>query len=444
MATGRSDYPNQVNNVLGFPYIFRGALDCGATTVTIEMELAASRAIAELAREVVPDSVRDAYGGETIQFGPEYLIPKPVDQRVLLYVAPAVAAAAAESGVAARPIEDMQAYRDRLAAFLGRTKQVMAQIENKARQNPKKLVFPEGERRRILRAAHELVQHGICHPVLLGETEIIEEHARELQIPLDGIDVVDPKKSEQAGGYAAAYYGLRHRRGVTPRSSAMAMQDPILYGMMMVRTGDADGLVAGVSMNYPDTIKPALQIIGLKPGRKVTAGMYMILQKERTLFFADTTVNIDPDPETLAEIALMTAEEVRRFDVEPRIAMLSFSNFGSNEHPQASKVRKALKIIRERAPNLVVEGEMQVDPALDSGLAREEFPFSAIQGDANVLVFPELSSANMAYKLMMHAGGAEAVGPILLGMDRPITVCPRGASAEAVFNMATYTVMSAD
>ena len=224
----------------------------------------------------------------------------------------------------------------------------------------------------------------------------------------------------------------------------MAMQDPILYGMMMVRTGDADGLVAGVSMNYPDTIRPALQIIGLKPGRKVTAGMYMILQKERTLFFADTTVNIDPDPETLAEIALMTAEEVRRFDVEPRIAMLSFSNFGSNEHPQASKVRKALKIIRERAPNLVVEGEMQVDPALDSGLAREEFPFSAIQGDANVLVFPELSSANMAYKLMMHAGGAEAVGPILLGMDRPITVCPRGASAEAVFNMATYTVMSAD
>ena len=444
VATGRSDYPNQVNNVLGFPYIFRGALDCGATTVTIEMELAASRAIAELAREVVPDSVRDAYGGETIQFGPEYLIPKPVDQRVLLYVAPAVAAAAAESGVATRPIEDMQAYRDRLAAFLGRTKQVMAQIENKARQNPKKLVFPEGERKRILRAAHELVQHGICHPVLLGETEIIEKHAIDLQIPLDGIEVIDPKKSDASAGYATAYYGIRHRRGVTPRSSSMAMQDPILYGMMMVRTGDADGLVAGVSMNYPDTIRPALQIIGLKPGRRVTAGMYMMLQKERTLFFADTTVNIDPDPETLAEIALMTAEEVRRFDVEPKIAMLSFSNFGSNEHPQASKVRKALKIIRERAPNLVVEGEMQVDPALDPSLAREEFPFSAIQGDANVLVFPELSSANMAYKLMMHAGGAEAVGPILLGMDRPITVCPRGASAEAVFNMAAYTVMSAD
>ena len=443
VATGRSDYPNQVNNVLGFPYIFRGALDCGATTVTIEMELAASRAIAELAREVVPDSVRDAYGGETIQFGPEYLIPKPVDQRVLLYVAPAVAAAAAESGVAARPIEDMQAYRDRLAAFLGRTKQVMAQIENKARQNPKKLVFPEGERRRILRAAHELVQHGICRPVLLGRPILSKSmHGNSRSLSMVSMSLI-PKRATKRVAMQQPIT-VSDTVGVTPRSSAMAMQDPILYGMMMVRTGDADGLVAGVSMNYPDTIRPALQIIGLKPGRKVTAGMYMILQKERTLFFADTTVNIDPDPETLAEIALMTAEEVRRFDVEPRIAMLSFSNFGSNEHPQASKVRKALKIIRERAPNLVVEGEMQVDPALDSGLAREEFPFSAIQGDANVLVFPELSSANMAYKLMMHAGGAEAVGPILLGMDRPITVCPRGASAEAVFNMATYTVMSAD
>ncbi len=390
VATGRSDFPNQVNNVLGFPYIFRGALDCGATTVTEEMKMAAARAIADLARQDVPDSVRMAYGGAKIRFGPDYLIPKPVDHRVLLWVAPAVAEAAAKSGVATRPIHSMEAYREQLAVFLGRRRQVMSQISTKARKSPKRIVFPEGTKIRILRACQDLVHNGVCHPVVLGERAMIEERASALGISLEGIDIIDPHDDAHYYEFVESYYALRQRRGVNRSTAEHDVLNPVHFGMMLLKQGHADGLVCGVSMNYQDTIRPALQIIGLREGVRVTAGMYMILQKERTLFFADTTVNIEPTPEKLAEIALLTAEEVRRFGLEPRVAMLSFSNFGSNSHPLAQKVRQATRILRERAPDLIVDGEMQVDVAVSPALASSEFPFASIQGDANVLIFPSL------------------------------------------------------
>ncbi|MBT6177929.1 MAG: NADP-dependent malic enzyme [Deltaproteobacteria bacterium] len=444
LATGRSDYPNQVNNVLGFPYIFRGALDCGATTVTKEMEMAAARAIGELAREDVPDSVREAYGGEEIKFGRDYLIPKPVDHRVLLWVAPAVAEAAEKSGVASRPISSMNDYRQHLASFLGRRREVMSQISTKARLNPKRLVFPEGHKVRILRACQELVQTGICHPVVLGEESLIRAKAEAVGISLDGIALVDPTKSPEHEKYTDIYYKLRQRKGIHLKQAALDMYDPVHFGMMMLRGGDVDGLVSGVSMNYADTIRPALQIIGLREDVKSVAGMYVVLQKERTLFFADTTINIEPSAEQMAEIARLTAQEVKRFDLEPRVAMISFSNFGSSPHPFATKVSHATEILHAIDPTMIVDGEMQVEYALDPGIASSEFPFSNIQGDANVLIFPSLESANVAYKLMERIGGAECVGPIVLGMNKPVNVLPRGSTAEAIYNMAAYTCVEAE
>jgi|MDSW01.2.fsa_nt_gb malate dehydrogenase (oxaloacetate-decarboxylating)(NADP+) len=444
LATGRSDYPNQVNNVLGFPYIFRGALDCGATTVTKEMEMAAAKAISELAHEDVPDSVREAYGGKEIQFGRDYLIPKPVDHRVLLWVAPAVAEAAEKSGAASRPIASIEDYKQHLASFLGRRREVMSQISTKARLNPKRIVFPEGHKVRILRACQELVQTGICHPVVLGDEELIRSKASALGVSLEGIELVDPNKSDAHDGYTKVYYEMRHRKGVHLKQAAADMYNPVHFGMMMLRSGDVDGLVSGVSMNYADTIRPALQIIGLREDVKSVAGMYVILQKERTLFFADTTINIDPSAEQMAEIARLTAEEVKRFDLEPRVAMISFSNFGSNPHPFATKVQHATEILHAIDPNMIVDGEMQVEYALDPGIASSEFPFSNIQGDANVLIFPSLESANVAYKLMERIGGAECVGPIVLGMNKPVNVLPRGSTSEAIYNMAAYTCVEAE
>jgi malate dehydrogenase (oxaloacetate-decarboxylating)(NADP+) len=443
VATGRSDFPNQVNNVLGFPYIFRGALDAGATGVSHAMQVAAARALSALAREDVPDSVRDAYGGKELRFGPDYLIPKPVDHRVLLWVAPAVAEAAEASGVATRPIPDLDAYRAHLASFLGRRREVMGEVVTKARLNPRRIVFPEGHSTRILRACSALVEQGICKPIVLGRPEVIARKAAEAGADLTGVEVIRPSKSEWFDDYCEQYFQMRQRKGVTRRVARKDLRDRNHFGMMMVRSGHADGFVAGLSMHYAETIRPALQIIGLQPGSRVTAGMYMILLRDRTLFFADTTVNIDPDAETLAEIALITAAEVRRFDIEPRVAMISFSNFGSNRHPLALKVAEATRIAKERQPDLIIDGEMQLDSAVDEDHAQEDFPFSAILGDANILVFPGLDSANAAYKLMTQLGGAEAVGPILLGMNHPVNVLPRGATAEEAVNMAAYTVVQA-
>lgn len=443
LATGRSDYPNQVNNVLGFPYIFRGALDCGATTVTKEMEMAAAKAISELAREDVPDSVREAYGGAKIQFGRDYLIPKPFDHRVLLWVAPAVAEAAEKSGVAARPITNMDDYKQHLASFLGRRREVMSQISTKARLSSKRIVFPEGHKVRILRACQELVQTGICQPIVLGDESLIRTKAEALGLSLEGIILVDPSKSPEHESYTKTYYNLRKRKGVHLKQASADMYNPVHFGMMMLRSGAADGLVSGVSMNYADTIRPALQIIGLREDVKSVAGMYVVLQKERTLFFADTTINIEPTAEQMAEIARLTAEEVKRFDLEPRVAMISFSNFGSSPHPYATKVQQATEILHAIDPEMIVDGEMQVEYALDPGLASSEFPFSNIQGDANVLIFPSLESANVAYKLMERIGGAECVGPIVLGMNKPVNVLPRGSTSESIYNMAAYTCVEA-
>ena len=443
LATGRSDYPNQVNNVLGFPFIFRGALDCEATRITDEMEIAAAKSIAELAREDVPDSVRDAYGINKLRFGPDYFIPKPFDHRVLLWVAPAVAKAASDSNVAKKPIEDMSAYRESLTSFHGKRREVMSQISNIARNNSKRVVFPEGTHPRILRACQDLVHAQVCAPTVLGETKLVQQVAAEAGVKLDGIDIINPKKNEHYNEYVQNYFKLRQRRGTNLGSAHKDMHDPIHFGMMMLRMGHTDGLVAGMSLNYPETIRPALQIIGLKASTKVTAGMYMILQHNRTVFFADTTVNITPDAKTLAEIALLTAHEVKQLGIEPKIAMVSFSNFGSSNHKLAKKMQAATQLIKQQQPDLVVDGEMQIEPALDAELAAEEFPFSKIQGDANVLVFPSLESANVAYKLMTKLGNAEAIGPILLGMNKPVNVLSRGCSSEDAFNMAAYTILQA-
>ena len=446
VATGRSDYPNQVNNVLGFPYIFRGALDCGATTVNQAMKVAAARALAELARQDVPDEVREAYGGGEIRFGPDYLIPKPVDHRVLLYVAPAVALAATASGVARQPLENVEAYRLELAQFHSLTRQMMGQIIRRARKAPKRIVFPEGTQPRILRACRSLADRGIVQPVVLGPEDEVRQVAEQAGVSLEGVELIDNMGAAERArrkSFVDDLFGMRQRKGMTRQTATKAINRKRNYGMMMVRNGDVDGLVAGVGLHYPETIRPALQILGLKEGAKICAGMYMMLLDERTLFFADTTVNIDPTAEQLAEIAVLCAHEVKRLGMTPRVAMLSFSNFGSNDHSRARKVRRATELVRAQRPTLAVDGEMQVDPAVDQALAGAEFPFSQIQGDANILVFPSLEAANVAYKLMARVGGAEAVGPILLGMRHPVNVLQRGASSEEVVNMAAYTAVQA-
>ncbi len=446
VATGRSDFPNQVNNVLGFPYIFRGALDCGATTVNQQMKMAAARALADLAREDVPDEVREAYGGAEIRFGTDYLIPKPVDHRVLLYVAPAVAQSATESGVARQPMLDLEAYRQELAQFLSRTRQTMGRIITRARTATKRIVFPEGLQPKVLRACRTLADRNIVHPVVLGPEAAVRAVADQAGVSLDGVEVIDnmsAAEDERRGRFVDQLFRMRQRKGVTREIAVKDIDRKRFFGMMMLRNGDADGLVSGIGMHYPATIRPALQILGLKEGSQVCAGMYMMLLEGRTLFFADTTVNIEPSAEELAEIALLCAHEVARLGMTPRVAMLSFSNFGSNNDPRAGKVRRATELVRAQRPSLTVDGEMQVDPAINPAVAKGAFPFSQIQGDANILVFPGLEAANVAYKLLMGVGGAEAIGPILLGMRYPVNVLQRGSSSEEVVNMAAYTAVQA-
>jgi malate dehydrogenase (oxaloacetate-decarboxylating)(NADP+) len=442
MATGRSDYPNQVNNVLGFPFIFRGALDVRARGINEEMKIAATRALAALAREDVPDSVMKAYGLERLHFGPEYLIPKPFDYRVLIWEASAVAEAAMKTGEARIDI-DVEEYREKLESRLGKSREIMRFVINRARRSPRRVVFPEGTHEKVLRATQVILDENIAHPILLGNPEAFREKVSELGLHLDGVTVVDPLGSPNRERYKQELYRLRQRKGVTLTEAEDLMRNFTAFASMMVRMEDADALVAGVSQHYPDTLRPALQIIGVQEGVTKVAGVFMIIVKGRVFFFADTTVNIDPDPEDLAEIAVGSADVARRFHIEPRVAMLSFSNFGSARHPFVDKVRRATELVKRQAPDLLVDGEMQADTAVTPELLSAHYPFSLLQGGANVLIFPDLQSANTAYKLVHRLAGAEAIGPILTGMRKPVHVLQHGMEVGDIVNMTALAVVGA-
>ena len=441
MATGRSDYPNQVNNVLGFPFVFRGALDVRARAITDSMQIAASKALAELARETVPDAVSRAYGDEEFHFGREYIIPKPFDTRVLTRVAPAVARAAMDGGVARTEI-DIGEYVEELESRLGHSPEIMRRVTHKAARDPKRIVLPEGSDHRIVRAARIIADHGIGIPVLLGERTAVDDIARVHELNLDDVEVISPSDSPNIAAYSDALYRLRQRKGVTREVARELTRQPMYFGSMMVRMNDADCLLAGVTQTYPDTIRPAMQIVGVDEGHTKVAGLYIIIVNGSTLFFADTTVNIDPTADDLAEIALLAAETTRRFDVEPRIAMLSCSNFGSIRHPAADRVRRATEIVKERAPHIEIDGEMQVETALTPYIL-ERYPFSTLRRPANTLVFPNLDAGNIAYKLLEQIGGAQVIGPILMGAGRPVHVLARGSNVDHIVNMAAIAVLDA-
>ena len=435
MATGRSDFPNQVNNVLGFPFIFRGALDVRATTINEEMKLAATRALAALAKEDVPDSVCRAYGVARLKFGPDYLIPKPFDPRVLVWESTAVAKAAMETGVAQEPV-DIHAYREQLERHLGKAHEISRMMIQKAQAKPKHVVFPEGENEKILRASHSILDEKIATPILLGNAANILAKAVELGLDLQQAQIVDPATSPLRESYVQELFRLRQRRGVTLTEARTLIDDRNIFASMMVRMGDADALVSGVTQHFPDTIRPALQIVRMREGLHKVAGCYPIITKKGDLFFlADTSVNVDPSAEDLVEIALCVAQEARRFDVVPRVAMLSFSTFGSTKHPQCDKVRKAVELLHKADPTLAVDGEIMADAAVSPEMLEQTYPFSALTGGANVLIFPDLASANIACKLLVSIGGCETLGPILMGMNRPVHLLARGAEVEEIVNV---------
>src|SRR3989449_8707440 len=442
IATGRSDFPNQVNNVLGFPFIFRGALDVRARGITEDMEMAATRALAALAKEEVPDSVTRAYGLDRLRFGPDYLIPKPFDPRVLLWVAPAVAWAPVTSGIAGRVI-DVEEYRAELDARLGPQRQVMRGLISRAQQDPPSIVFPEGDDPRVLRASRILAHEGIARPILLGDLDAIRRQADDGSLTLEDIELVNPRTAADRDELAQELWQRRRRRGMTLREAKNRILDPIYYGLLMLRAGRADALVAGEEIDYPDALRPALEVIGAEPGRKHVSGIYMMIFRQQTFFFADTTVNIEPDAETLAEIATATAKFVTRLGVEPRVAMLSFSNFGSVKHPAAVKVQQAVALLHEREPELQVDGEMQADTAVVDRILTRVYPFSKLRGPANVLIFPDLNAANIAYKLLARLGDAQAIGPILVGMDSPVHVLQRLSEVPDIVNMAVVRAIAA-
>jgi malate dehydrogenase (oxaloacetate-decarboxylating)(NADP+) len=444
MATGRSDFPNQVNNVLGFPFIFRGALDVRASEINEPMKLAAAKALAALTREEVPDSVIKAYAGQKFTFGPEYIIPKPFDPRVLLWVAPAVASAAMESGVARQPIADMHAYRERLEGLQGRSKEVIRSVLNRAKADPKRVVFPEGEHPLILQAVSHMVDEGICQPILLGDSVKIKAAAANYGISLEGIEILDLNAVPWRQEAETALYELRKRRGVTPFEADRLLQRRIYLGAMMCRLGKADGLIAGLTMYYPDCIRPCLEVIGTRKDVKRVCGVYTMVLKNRVLFFADTTMNIEPNHEDLAEIALLTADLVQNtFNIEPKVAMLSFSDFGSVDHPLVRKVQKAVEIIKASRPGLKCDGEMQADTALGEGILAEDYPWVDLPGGPNVLIFPDLTSGNIAYKLVQRLAGAEVIGPITCGMAAPVHVLQRHADLNDIIHLTALTVVEA-
>jgi len=442
IATGRSDHPNQVNNVLGFPFIFRGALDARATEINEEMKMAATRALAALAKEDVPDSVSALYGLTNVKFGPDYLIPFPFDPRALLRVAPAVAWAAVASGVAKEFI-DLDEYRNQLEARLGRARGVMRGLASRASRDPKRVVFPEGEDPKILRAAQILHDEGIAIPILLGRKDRVFATAEELGIELEGITVEEPGSSPRRERYAQYLWQRRQRKGLSLVEAGNRVTRATVFGSVMVACGDADALLGGLGKHYPETVRPALEVIGADRRIGLASGLYMLVFEKHIVFFGDTTVNIEPTAEQLAQIAISAAGLARTFGISPRIAMLSFSNFGSVKHPEAEKVAEAVRMLRLRDPGLVVDGEMQADTAFSGDILESRFPFSALKEAANVLIFPNLSAGNIAYKLLTHLGGATAIGPILVGMAHPVHVLEQGADVEEIVNMAAVAVIDA-
>jgi malate dehydrogenase (oxaloacetate-decarboxylating)(NADP+) len=441
VATGRSDYPNQVNNVLGFPFIFRGALDVRATGINEAMKIAAARALAELAREDVPDAVRRAYGDQPLQFGPGYIIPKPLDPRVLFEVAPAVARAAVESGVAQRDL-DLSSYRDQLEARLGKSREMMRVIHNKAQSDPKRVVLAEGTNEKMIRAAAQLVDQGIAEPVLIGDPDTIATHCDRLDLSLDA-EVVDPTANHS--DYAERLYSKRQRKGITRSEAAeLVATDGEYLGSLMVDAGDADALLTGVTHHYPSALRPPLEVIGTAPDANYAAGVYLLTFKNRAIFCADTTVNPDPDADVLAEVACHTADLAARFNVEPRVAMLSYSNFGSVEAEGPRRSREAVRQLRaDESVTFPVDGEMQADTAVVEDILTDTYEFSDLERPANVLVFPDLEAGNIGYKLLQRLGGAEAIGPMLVGMDKPAHVIQRGDEVADIVNLASVAVVDA-
>lgn len=446
MGTGRSDYPNQVNNVLGFPYIFRGALDVRATAINEAMKIAAVRAIAELAKQNVPEEVNIAYNQSNIRFGRDYVIPKPTDPRLITEVSIAVAKAAVESGVARKTIEDWDAYREELHKRLGKDDRLIRNLAAKAKTNPKRVVFAEADNTKTLRAAQIVKEEGIAKPILLGNKEKIQSIIKEYGFELDGVEIIDPQaetKTERFEKYVDHLYAKRQRRGINKLDSRKLMTNRNYFAASMVEFGEADTLISGLTRNYASTIRPALQVIGAKPGSRV-AGMYIMMTKKGPLFFGDTTVNENPNAQELADITVLLDSAVKRFNIKPRIAMLSYSNFGSNEGSISDKVRGAVKILHGEHPEIVVDGEIQANFALNSEMLAANFPFSTLNGEAaNTLVFPNLESGNIAYKLLQEVGDAEAVGPILLGMNKPVHVLQLDSSVREIVNMVTIAVVDA-
>jgi malate dehydrogenase (oxaloacetate-decarboxylating)(NADP+) len=445
MATGRSDHPNQVNNVLGFPYIFRGALDVRATEINEPMKLAAVHALAALAKEPVPDMVVKAYGADKIRFGRDYLIPKPLDTRLITTISPAVAKAAIASGVAKNPITDWETYHDELQKRIGIDQKLMSRVIDRAKKQPKRVVFTEATHHKILKAAQILRDEGIAHPILLGSKREIRRLIEEHKLDLQDCPIIYPREEDETvSRYAEALYKKRQRKGLTYQDCLRLMRERNYYAAMMVEHGDADALVSGLTKDYPKTILPSLQTIGTADGVNRVAGMYIILNKRGTFFFADTTVNVDPDAKQLAEIIELTARGVKFFDINPRIAMLSYSNFGSSKGDIPDKTREAVRLAKQKNPELVVEGDIQANVALNTQLQQETFPFSALSKEgANTLIFPNLASGNIAYKLLMEIGGAETIGPILLGMKKPVHVLQLGSSIREIVNMAAIAVVDA-
>ncbi len=444
MATGRSDYPNQVNNVLGFPFIFRGALDVRATAINEEMKMAAVEALASLAKKKVPEMVMSAYGGESFEFGKNYIIPKPFDPRVLWHVAPAVAKAAIETGVARIKIENWAAYEDELKERLGLSKEIMRVMIHKAQKNPRRVVYPEGEEEKIIRAAHAAFTDNIAKPILLGNKNKIIDTIKNLGYEEKEFEIFDPEICPTVEKYAKAFFDKRERKGATLHEALELMKNSVYFGSMMVDLGDADALISGLTTHYPNTIKPALQCVGVKEGFKVVSGLYIVITKKDVFFFSDTTVNVNPTAEELAEIAISAADAAQAFDVEPKVAMLSFSNFGSTKYPEAIKVSQAVKIVKKLRPNLVIDGEMQADTAVVPEILQDVFPFSDLKTRANVLIFPDLNSGNIAYKLMARIGQATVIGPILMGMNKSVHVLQRGATVDDIINMTAVAVVGAN
>ncbi len=445
MATGRSDHPNQVNNVLGFPYIFRGALDVRATTINEEMKLAAVQSLANLAKEQVTDMIKKAYGGENIVFGKDYIIPKPLDPRLITTISPAVAKAAISSGVAKLNIDDWNKYNSYLQEKIGIDQKLMSRVINRAKKDPKKIVFTEANNYKVLKAAQIVKDDNIAIPILLGKLSTIEAIIKENNLELGDTQIIDPYEDDSIlEKYGERLYSKRKRKGLIKSEAAKQMRERNMFGSMMLDLGEVDGLIAGITKDYPNTIRPALQVIGVQEGISKLAGMYILSNKKGTFFFADTTVNVDPTVEELVDIIGLTAKGVRFFDIEPRMAVISYSNFGSNTGEIPTKSMMAVKKAKEKFPDLIIDGEMQANVAVDNKILRENYPFSELADKgANTLIFPNLISGNVAYKLLMEIGGAEAIGPILLGINKPVHILQMGSSIDDIVNMTAIAVVDA-